>query len=113
VIGEKESKNLDSVLLSHCTVKRRIIDLSVDILEQIVNQVKKSIFYSMHLDECTDIVTQQQLSVFIQYVGNDEVSEDLLFCKVCSGILKVKLRFVPMVKQHVLAKSRDKSMTKR
>jgi len=94
-------------------VKRRIIDLSVDILEQIVNQVKKSIFYSMHLDECTDIVTQQQLSVFIQYVGNDEVSEDLLFCKVCSGILKVKLRFVPMVKQHVLAKSRDKSMTKR
>jgi len=43
--------------------------------------VKESQFYSFHLDEGTKIASQQHISVFIRCVSNDEVFEDLIFCK--------------------------------
>ena len=54
-IGEKECKKLNAVSLSNNTVKRRIADMSNDVLQQIVHQVKKSLLYSIQLDESTDI----------------------------------------------------------
>ena len=81
MIGEKESKKLNAVSLSNNTVKRRIVDMSDDVLEQILIQVKESPFYSIQLDESTDIAGLPQLSVFIRYINNAAVSEDLLFCK--------------------------------
>jgi len=82
MIGENESKKLDSISLSHSTVERHIVAMSDDTREQIVNQVKEFPFYSIHLDECIDIASQQQFSVFIRYISNDDISEYLLFCKV-------------------------------
>ena len=81
IIGEKECKKLDAVSLSNNTVKRRIADMSNDILQQIVYQVKKSFLYSIQLDESTVIAGLPQLSVFIRYVNNAAISEDILFCK--------------------------------
>ena len=78
LIGEKESKKLNAVSLSTSTVKRRIVNMSDDALEQILTHVKGSPFYSIHLNECTDITGLPQLSVFTRYIA---VSEDLLFCK--------------------------------
>ena len=42
MIGQKESKKLDFVFLSIITVKKRIVDMSNDILEQMLNEVKNS-----------------------------------------------------------------------
>ena len=81
MIGEKESKKLNAISLSNSTVKRRITDMSDDVLEQILTHVKASPFYSIQLDESTDIAGLPQLSVFIRYINNGAVSEDLLFCK--------------------------------
>ncbi|XP_076805850.1 protein FAM200C-like [Clavelina lepadiformis] len=52
-----------------------------DVLEQILIQVKKSPFYSIQLDESTDIEYLPQLSVFIRFINNEAVSEDKLLCK--------------------------------
>ena len=52
-----------------------------DVLNQIVNQAKASPFYAIQLDESTDVAGFPQLSVFIRYIYNGEVSENLLFCK--------------------------------
>ena len=81
MIGERESKISDSVSLSATTVKRRILDMSHDILEQISGQVNTSPFYAIQLDESTDIAGLPQLSLFIRYISNGEVLEELLFCK--------------------------------
>ena len=54
MIGEKESKKLNPVSLSKNTVKKRIVDMSNYVLEQILTYVKESPFYSIQLDECTD-----------------------------------------------------------
>ena len=74
MIGERESNIFDSV-------KRRILDMSHDILEQIIGQVNTSPFYAIQLDESTDIAGLLQLSLFIRYISNGEVLEELLFCK--------------------------------
>ena len=81
MIGERESKIFDSVSLSATTVKRRILDMSHDVLEQIIGQVNTSPFYAIQLDESTDIAGLPQLSLFIRYISNGEVLEKLLFCK--------------------------------
>ena len=62
-------------------MKRRIVDMSYDVLEQIVSQVNASRFYAIQLDESTDIAGLPQLSVFIRYIDNGEIVEELLFCK--------------------------------
>ena len=82
MIGEKECKKLDAVSFSNNTLKRRIADMSNDVLQQIVliHQVKKSL-YSIQLDESTDIAGLPQLSVFIRYINNATTSEHFLFCK--------------------------------
>ena len=81
MIGERESKKLDSVALSATTLKRRILDMSYDVLQQIVSQVNASPFYAIQLDESTDIAGLPQLSLFIRYISYGEVLEELLFCK--------------------------------
>ena len=81
MIGEEECKKLDAVSLSNNTVKRSIVDMCNNVLQQIVHQVKKSPFYSIQLDESTDIAGLPQLSVFIRYVNNATISKDFLFCK--------------------------------
>ena len=42
MIGERENKILNSVSLSATTVKRRILDMSHDVLKQIIGQVNTS-----------------------------------------------------------------------
>ena len=81
MIGHTESEKLNSISLSDNTVKRRIEDISSDVFNQIVKQVKASPFYAIQLDESTDVASHPQLSVFIRYVNNEEISEDMLFCK--------------------------------
>ena len=50
-----KAKKLDSVSLSATSEKRRIVDKSHDVLEQIVSQVNASPFYTIQLDEFIDI----------------------------------------------------------
>ena len=52
-----------------------------DVLEQIVSQVNASPFYAIQLDESTDIAGLPQLSLFIRYISDGKVLEELLFCK--------------------------------
>ena len=53
--GEAVANKLAMVPLSDNTIKRRIEELSVDILQQIIGAVKQSEKFSLQLDETTDI----------------------------------------------------------
>ena len=82
MLGQTESKKLNTLSLSNDTVRRRIVDMSEDVLGQILQQVNESVYYSIQLDESTDIVSMPQLSVFIRYVSDSEIIENFLFCRV-------------------------------
>ena len=49
------ANNSVMVSLSNSTVKRRIQEISVDVLQQTIDAVKLSGIFSLQLDEATDI----------------------------------------------------------
>ena len=95
MIGEKECKKLDAVSLSNNTVKRPIADMSNDVLQQIVHQVKKSPLYSIQLVESTDITELSQQNSFsalcvlkTKHRNRLDIEANLRLC-----LIKVKPRF--------------------
>ena len=65
MIGERKSNKLHSFSLSATRVKRRILNMSHDGLEQIVGHVNTSPFYAIQLDESIDTAGLPHLSLFI------------------------------------------------
>ena len=56
VCGKKEASKLNMVPLSNDTIQRRIVEMSIDINEQLIDRIKNSGQFSMQLDETTDII---------------------------------------------------------
>jgi zinc finger BED domain-containing protein 5/7/8/9 len=81
MIGESEANRLKSIPLSNDTIARRINAMAVDIQDQLLDRVKGSRIYALQLDETTDICKSAQLLVFIRYMWNGNVEEEMLFCK--------------------------------
>uniref|UniRef100_A0A8C1P216 DUF4371 domain-containing protein n=1 Tax=Cyprinus carpio TaxID=7962 RepID=A0A8C1P216_CYPCA len=81
MIGEKEAKKLDMIPVSNNTVSRRIDAMSEDILATLVSRVKKSEFYSLQVDESTDVANLANLLLYVRYLFEGTVQEDFLFCR--------------------------------
>jgi hypothetical protein len=81
VIGEDASKKLNQIPLSNNTIQRRVEDISNDLKQQIVEEVKTSPSFAIQLDESTDIASCSQLMVFVRYCYNERIKEEFLFCK--------------------------------
>ena len=75
-----EKKNsLQNTRRSCPTIKRTIDDLSKDIENELEMKISQYEFYSMALDESTDITDTAQLSIFVRgVINNFEVIEELL-----------------------------------
>ena len=82
VFGEEVVEKLTSVSLSNNTIFRRITDMSFNILNQVVEKIKKSTFgmYAIQLDETTDITNLAQLCCYVRYTYNGEFEDEFLFC---------------------------------
>ena len=71
---------LAMVPFSNDTIKRRIQEISEDILQQTIASVKRSGKFSLQLDETTDIGNDTQLMVFVRYLDTNDYMEQFLFC---------------------------------
>jgi hypothetical protein len=81
VLGEQSKKKLETVQLSNNTVKRRIQDLSTDIEKDLVSRLKCSFAFSLQPDEQTDVSGLTVLLVFVPYLFQNKIQEDLFLCK--------------------------------
>ena len=63
--GDKVSKSFDFIPLSNITVKRRAEDMFENVKNQLVKKVIKSPYYSLQLDESTDVSNSANLLLFI------------------------------------------------
>ncbi|KAL1281206.1 hypothetical protein QQF64_000009 [Cirrhinus molitorella] len=81
MLGEKAAKTLDKIPLSDNTVARRIDSISADILSQLISRIKNSEFFSLQVDESTDVANLSNLLVYVRYLFENTVHEDFLFCR--------------------------------
>lgn len=79
VLGAKAAKEIEKI--SNNTVKRRIDDMSSNIEETLILQLKECTYFAPQIDESTDVTNMAQLLIFICFDYHGEVSEEFLFCK--------------------------------
>ena len=72
MIGPEAVNKLSPLSVSNNTVKRRIADMSEDILCQVIQEIKETPtgLFSIQLDETTDVTNFAQLLVYVRYYKN-------------------------------------------
>ena len=55
ILGNASAAKLGQISLSSNTIQRRIADVSKDVKEQVVNEIKASAMFSFQVDESTDV----------------------------------------------------------
>ena len=78
VLGESAAKKIAQVPLSARTVARRIEDMAEDIETQLLVQIVKSPWFAIQCDESTDIENKAVLLVFVRYLHEEDIHEDIL-----------------------------------
>ncbi|XP_070797156.1 SCAN domain-containing protein 3-like [Pituophis catenifer annectens] len=78
LLGEAAVKKVANVPLSASTVTRRIDEIAEDIETQLLERINTSPWYALQVDESTDIDNKAILLVYVRYLYQEDVHEDLL-----------------------------------
>ena len=81
VCGNDAKQKIAQIPLLNDTIHDRIRDMSLDILRQVVGQIKASPEkISLQLYETTDVSNCAQLIVFVRYVYQNGIKDEFHFC---------------------------------
>ena len=78
MLGETAANKIGRVPLSAATVTRRIEDIAEDIETQLVQRINESPWYALQVDESIDVENKAVLLVYVRYIFEGEVHEDML-----------------------------------
>ena len=81
VLGEKTSQTMKQILLSNDTIKSRIHEMSDNIKSKVLSKIDSSLAFAFQLDESTDISNLSQLLIYVRYVADERINEEVLFCQ--------------------------------
>jgi len=81
MFGEDFAKKVQSIPLSNTTVKRRIDEMADNVENQLIKKIKSSDYYSIQIDETTDISKCAQLLTYVRFIDNNQMKEEMLFCR--------------------------------
>lgn len=81
MFGDKNAKEVETIPVASNTVACEIDEMSQWVEELLIQRVGESKFFSLQLDESTDVEGLCQLLVFIRYIWNNEAHEDMLCCE--------------------------------
>jgi len=78
MLGKAVETKFSQIPFSNYTISSRISDMSDDILAQVVSDLISSLAeFSFQLNETTDVPNISQLVVFVCYIKDDVIKEDL------------------------------------
>nr|KAF6360181.1 hypothetical protein mMyoMyo1_011133 [Myotis myotis] len=83
MIGDEFVTKLSAISFPNNTVRRRIDDMSADILDQVIQEIKSAPLpiFSIQLDESTDVANCSQLLDYVRYINDGDFKDEFLFCK--------------------------------
>ena len=81
VCGDDAAAKIESVPLSNSTIASRISDISDNIKSQLIQEIRNSKYFSLQLDETTDVSDDAQLLAYVRYQSSTTLAEEFLFCK--------------------------------
>lgn len=68
VLGRDAAKKMKEVPLSNDVIAGRVVDMSRDILDKVVQEIKYSLIHiSLQMDESTDVTNISQLIIYTRY----------------------------------------------
>jgi len=76
MIREAAAAKLNAIPMSDSTMQRCISDMASDVKEQVLYNVRKRLFFSIQLDESTDVASCAQLMVYVCYIKELSVQEE-------------------------------------
>ncbi|CAI5671583.1 SCAN domain-containing protein 3 [Oreochromis niloticus] len=78
LFGEVAAEKIAQVPLSASTVTRRIDEIAEDIETQLLERINTSPWYALQVDESTDVDNKAILLVYVRYLYQEDVHEDML-----------------------------------
>jgi hypothetical protein len=81
MFGDEAQKEVAKILLSNKKISRRISDMSIDIEMNVIDKLKEAKFFSLQVDESTDISGKAQLLGFVPFRDDQKIVELFLCCK--------------------------------
>ena len=89
VCGKEAKQKIQDIPLSNDTIHRRIGEISQDICQQVIDQIKSSpAKISLQLDESCDVANFSQLLVFVRYICGRELKDEFLLCETLQQTTK-------------------------
>ena len=76
--GDKSEKEIESVTISNNPVTRRIDEMAQWLENRVIERIIEGPFFSLQLDESTNVEGLCQLLVFVRYIWSSEPHEDML-----------------------------------
>lgn len=87
---KEAERMMTQILVSNKVIKNKIVNMSYNILEQVINYIKGYPMKILQLDEFMNITHCSQLFTVVQYIKNEEVLEHILFGETLKTITKAQ-----------------------
>ena len=80
VLRKAATKKITQLSLSARTILRRIENVAGDIEAQLLEPIVKSAWFAIQCDELTDIDNKATLFVYMRYLYQEDIHEEILKC---------------------------------
>ena len=76
MLGEPAARKVAQVPLSNGTIARRIDELAHDVEDRLIEEIKLAKYFSLQLNECTDVANEAVLMEYVRYEHEGELNKE-------------------------------------